>query len=293
MRVDCDDTAAIALARACCPGLVVDGVLHRSGKSLVLSGSVNGTLVVAKLLTSAQCLWRTTFAREVRAYTAFASAPPPVAVPCLFARDTEAGTLVLERIEGEPAATDRYPGPLPTATTAAILTAATGLRAWQPPPGVFAPVFDYPDRFERYHRKGLFDGGDLLCLTAALSRVGATMEFAHGDLLPANVRLAISGPVLLDWEFTGFYLPAFDLAMLWVLLGATEGIRRSIEQLLGDDPRVEAGFLINLACILTRELRMHSELPDTPERAHRLHVLAQDWSTVRDRLHAFTGHEDE
>jgi hypothetical protein len=291
VSVESDDAAAIAAAQACCPGLVVGGVLHRSGKALVLSGSVNGEPVVAKLLTSAEGLWRTTFAREVRAYAAFTSAPPPVAVPRLYAGDAEAGMLVLERIDGEPAATDRYPGPLPTATAAAILTAVTPLRTWQPPPGTFAPVFDYPDRFERYHRKGLFDGVDLPALTTALGRTGRVMEFTHGDPLPANVRLTGAGPVLLDWEFAGFYLPAFDLAMLWVLLGATQSIRNDIEHLLGGDPRVHAGFLINLACILTRELRMHSELPDSPERAQRLHVLEQDWSEVRDRLHAFAGHE--
>lgn len=103
--------------------------------------------------------------------------------------------------------------------------------------------------------------------------------------MPTNVRLSPTGTVVIDWEFSGFYLPGYDLALLWVLLSATAGIRERIERFAGGDRRRQAGFWVNLASVLTRELRIHRELPDSAERADRLAVLDSDWVTVRARIH--------
>jgi hypothetical protein len=286
------DGAAIATAQAGCPGLEVDGVLYRSGKALVLSGSLHGRPVVAKLLTSTDDLWTTAFARELIAYMAFAASPPPVGVPAVHAADAERGLLVIDRVDALPAALERYPGPLPTSTATALLATASALARWSPPAGRFARVFAYAERIDLYHRYGLLDVKDRSALRALLHAAEpAGWEFAHGDLLPTNLYLADAGPTLIDWEFAGFYLPGHDLALLWVLLAATPEARTAIENLAvaptqdhDDQERRRAAFLLNLAMALTRELRIHAELPEDAERAQRLESLQVDWAVTRERV---------
>ncbi len=284
------DEAAVSAVTAACPDLLVDGVLHRSGKALLLAATLHGRAVVAKLLTLDDDFWRATFAREVRAYTAFAATPPPVAVPAMHVADTARGLLVIDRVDGSPAAEDRYPSTaLPAGAIEDVLGSITALRAWQPPGELREHVFDYPSRFQRYRAGGYLDADAAAALRALLERTDGRWEFAHGDLLPSNVRrptgsAAGGGPVLLDWEFTGLYLPGFDLALQWVLLGRTPDLRDNIEHLVDIDPAVEAGFWINVACAMTREVRIHRELPAGPERTERLADLDNLWSGTRARI---------
>ncbi len=275
-----------AAARAVCPTLRVDALLHRTDKTAVLAGVLDGAPVVAKFLLDRGEFWRAKFAAEVRTYEVFAAAPPPVPVPRLCAADPAAGVLVATRLPGAPVATDRYPGPLPDTAVDVLVGAASAVSTWRPPAGALAAVWDYPQRFTRYRdRHGLFDDADHTALTAAAAAAGP-LEPAHGDLLPGNVLHAdttLSG--VLDWEFAGLYLPGADLALLWVLLAATPAARARIEAAAGTTMPSRAGFWVNVATLVARERRTHGELPPGPLRDTRLAGLAATWNTARTRLH--------
>jgi hypothetical protein len=90
--------------------------------------------------------------------------------------------------------------------------------------------------------------------------------------------------VLLDFEFTELFLPGFDVAMLHTVLAKTAGAQASIEALMGE-AGIEVPFLINQAMVLSRELRLHTELPDGEFRQRRLALLEPEWDAFRQRLH--------
>jgi hypothetical protein len=45
-------------------------------------------------------------------------------------------------------------------------------------------------------------------------------------------------------------------------------------------------FLINQAVVLSRELRLHTELPEGESREKRFALLRPQWDVLRARLHA-------
>ena len=275
-----------ARAVAACPGLRITGVMHRTGKSVLFTGTRQGHSVVAKVLTDEAPFWREKFGREAAAYRAFTARPPPFAVPPLHAASTAAGVLVTGRAAGRPAADGRYPAVLAPPAAAALLAAMASVRAWTPPAVLAQPALDYAGRLARYRAAGLLDAADAAALRVLLRRSAGRWEFAHGDARPANVLVTEDGrATLIDWEFAGQYPPGRDLALLWVLLGAIPGARTRIEAEVGADPAVRAGFWTSAATVLIREVRTHRELPAAaPERA-RLDHLAADWAAVRPVLH--------
>jgi hypothetical protein len=278
-------------ARACAPDLDLDGVVHRTDKAVLLAGTLNGSAVVVKLLVGDDPFWRAKFTAEIDTYRAFELAPPPVPAPRLLAADPDAGVLVATRLVGAPVSRDRYPKLLHPGDVRVMVDAARALQAWSAPDGVFATVWDYPHRFRRYRTEyGLLDDRDEAVLNA-LTAVAGPMRLAHGDLLPANV-LQLPGGVLigmLDWEFTGRFLPGLDAALLWIVLGQLPGARHNAEQLAGTTVPERAGFWANIATLCVRELRTHGELPDGPLRATRLAYLQPTWDTVRTRVHELAG----
>jgi hypothetical protein len=195
---------------------------------------------------------------------------------------------VLERLDAQPLDTERYPGRLlTTAEIVSCLGAIRRLSAWRPASGHFAPLWDYPNRVSRYHAAGYLTDADRDALQQLLAMCDQAGEIGHGDPLPSNLLLTGDGGcALVDWEFAGTYLPGFDLAMLHTLLGAsTPAARTRIDQVVAD-AGTEAPFVVNLALVLTRELRIHRELPGSPMRSRRLALLGTAWARARDRLHA-------
>ena len=71
--------------------------------------------------------------------------------------------------------------------------------------------------------------------------------------------------------------------MLHALLAATPGAQDRIEALASD---AGPAFLVNQAMVLSRELRIHAELPDGELRASRLALLRPQWQALRERLHS-------
>lgn len=284
-----------ARIRAALPDADVDTVLHDNGKALVLSGTVAGQRAVVKVLVDPDPFWAGKFAAEIATYQAFEVAPPPVPVPKLLGADSKAGVLATTWLPGVPVHPDRYPPDLDPTSVELLIEVASRLATWQVPAGLFSPVFDYPARYTRYQGLGLLDQDDVTALTV-LTEAAGSLRMAHGDLLPTNVlhqppapamRPAVTG--LLDFEFTGLFLPCFDLALLWVLLGNIPEARSRVTEAVGTDRAAVAGFWVNVAMVTTRELRTHGELePGHPLRA-RLAMLTATWEQARARLHETAG----
>ncbi|OEU96461.1 aminoglycoside phosphotransferase family protein [Streptomyces oceani] len=249
-----------------CPEFQPARLLRRSGRSVLLAGEVARRPVVAKALLDQSPEWLERFGHEIAVYRAFVRHRPPVRVPRLVAADPASGTLVTERMAGQPAALKRHPMEATSPPDArAVLGAVCRLNQWRPPASRFERPMDYAARLSRYHELGLLTDRDvddlhklLHGVTHAAGRRRVPWQFSHGDALLSNVLLSPPGPVLLDWEHAGWYLPGFDLATQWTVLSAAPGMRRHISQLAqAAGPAVRDAFLINLMLVLTREIRTY------------------------------------
>ncbi|WP_405987199.1 aminoglycoside phosphotransferase family protein [Streptomyces sp. NBC_00872] len=254
---------AIASVHRICPEFKPVQVLRRSGRSVLLVGTTGRTTAVAKCLLDHSPVWTERFRHEIAAYRSFVRHRPPVRVPRLVAADPDNCTLVIERMPGRAAALTRHPAEAPPrADVRAALGAIARINTWRPPAGLFDAPLDYASRIARYHELGLFtdrDLGDLQKLLHGLAAGRQGMgQFCHGDALLSNILLSPAGPVLVDWEHAGWYLPGYDLATLWAVLGDAPAARRQISQLAQvRGPAERDAFLVNLMLVLTREIRMY------------------------------------
>ena len=274
-------------------GTVVERVLRVGDKSLLALGHRDGRPVVVKALTTTDPFWRERFAHEIAVYRALAETPSPAPTPALIHTDGER-LLVLDRLPGRPLDADRYPARhlIDVEVTAAI-EVVRSFATWHPPPGVLAPVFGYRDRIERYRGGGRYLGDDAaVVLHRLLDQLGNPSVPAHGDPLPANLLVTDTGSGdvrcgLVDFEFTGLFLPGLDLAMLHTLLTGTPGAQDRIRAVVADE-RIERAFLVNQAMVLTRELRIHRELDDGPLRRNRLTLIEPQIHDLIHELHGLT-----
>lgn len=256
---------AIASVHRICPEFNPVQVLRRSGRSVLIVGTTGRATAVAKCLLDHSPAWSERFRHEIAAYRAFVRHRPPVRVPRLIAADPENCTLVIERMPGRAAALTRHPAETPPrADVRAALGAISRVNAWRPAAGLFDAPLDYASRIARYHELGLFtdrDLGDLQKLLHGLAHAGGRQgmgQFCHGDALLSNILLSPTGPVLVDWEHAGWYLPGYDLATLWTVLGDAPVARRQISQLAqAAGPAARDAFLVNLMIVLTREIRTY------------------------------------
>ncbi|WP_225833615.1 aminoglycoside phosphotransferase family protein [Streptomyces sp. NK08204] len=277
--------AAIASVHRICPEFAPVQVLRRSGRSVLLVGTTGRATVVAKCLLDQSAAWAERIRHEIAAYRSFVRHRPPVRVPRLIAADPENCTLVIERMPGRVAALQRHPLEAPPRTDIrAALGAICRLNAWRPPVGTFDMPLDYAVRISRYHELGLLTDRDLGDLQKLLHGIAHTagrqgmLQFCHGDALLSNMLLSPAGPALLDWEHSGWYLPGYDLATLWLVLGDAPLARKQISQIAQSaGPAARDAFLVNLMLLLTREIRtyetavqrsMHDTTPVAPGTAH-------------------------
>ncbi|WP_299536018.1 aminoglycoside phosphotransferase family protein [uncultured Streptomyces sp.] len=256
---------AIASVQRICPEFNPVQVLRRSSRSVLIVGMTGRTTAVAKCLLDHSPAWTERFRHEIAAYRAFVRHRPPVRAPRLIAADPENCTLVIERMPGRVAALTRHPVEAPPrADLRAVLGAVSRINEWRPQAGLFEAPLDYASRISRYHELGLFtdrDLGDLQKLLHGLAHAGGRQgmgQFCHGDALLSNILLSPTGPVLVDWEHAGWYLPGYDLATLWTVLGSVPGARRQISQLAqARGTAARDAFLVNLMLVLTREIRTY------------------------------------
>ncbi|GAA3990704.1 aminoglycoside phosphotransferase family protein [Streptomyces marokkonensis] len=277
--------AAIASVHRICPEFAPVQVLRRNGRSVLLIGTTGRSTAVAKCLLDHSPAWAERIRHEIGAYRSFVRHRPPVRVPRLIAADPDNCTLVIERMPGRVAALQRHPLEAPPrADIRAALGAICRLNAWRPPAGTFDAPLDYAARISRYHELGLLtdrDLGDLQKLMHGIAHAGGRQgmgQFCHGDALLSNVLMSPAGPVLVDWEHAGWYLPGYDLATLWAVLGDAPAARRQISQLAQSaGTAARDAFLVNLMLVLTREIRtyetavqrsMHDTVPAPSAPAH-------------------------
>ncbi|MEU3774172.1 aminoglycoside phosphotransferase family protein [Streptomyces sp. NPDC032472] len=252
---------ALASVQRICPEFAPVQVLRRSGRSVLLVGTTGRMTAVAKVLLDHSPEWRERYRHEIATYRAFVRHRPPVRVPRLIAADPENCTLVVERMAGRVAALQRHPVEAPPrADVRAALGAVCRVNQWRPPTDLFEDPLNYAQRITRYHELGLLtdrDLGDLQKLLHGLKLAGVQRQFNHGDALLSNLLLSPAGPVLLDWEHAGWYLPGYDLATLWTVLGDAPAARSQISRLAqAAGPAARDAFLVNLMLVLTREIRM-------------------------------------
>jgi hypothetical protein len=256
---------AIAAVHRICPEFAPVQVLRRSGRSVLLVGTTGRAAAVAKCLLDHSPAWSERIRHEIGAYRSFVRHRPPVRVPRLIAADPDNGTLVIERMAGRPAALQRHPLEAPPrADIRAVLGAVCRLNAWRPPAGTFDAPLDYAARISRYHELGLLTDRDLSDLQKLLHGIALAAgrqgmgQFCHGDALLSNMLMSPAGPVLVDWEHAGWYLPGYDLATLWSVLGDAPEARRHISQIAqAQGPAARDAFLVNLMLVLTREIRTY------------------------------------
>ncbi|MGW1064719.1 aminoglycoside phosphotransferase family protein [Streptomyces aureus] len=256
---------AIASVHRICPEFAPVQVLRRSGRSVLLVGTTGRSTAVAKCLLDHSPVWAERIRHEIAAYRLFVRHRPPVRVPRLIAADPDNCTLVIERMPGRAAALQRHPLEAPPrADIRAALGAICRLNAWRPPAGTFNAPLDYAERISRFHELGLLtdrDMGDLQKLVHGIATSSGRQgmgQFCHGDALLSNILLSPAGPVLVDWEHAGWYLPGYDLATLWAVLGDAPVARRQISQLAqSSGPAARDAFLVNLMLVLTREIRTY------------------------------------
>ncbi|WP_405656059.1 aminoglycoside phosphotransferase family protein [Streptomyces sp. RK9] len=278
---------AIASVHRICPEFQPVQVLRRSGRTVLLVGTAGRATVVAKCLLDHSPLWAERIRHEIAAYRSFVRHRPPVRVPRLIAADPDDCTLVIERVPGRVAALQRHPADAPPrADVRAAMGAVCRLNQWRPPQEMFGRPLDYGRRISRCHELGLLtdrDMGDLQKLLHGIAHAHPsgpqlTWQFCHGDALLSNVLLSPAGPVLVDWEQAGWYLPGYDLATLWSVLGDSPVARRDISQLAqAAGPAARDAFLVNLMLVLTKEIRMcetavqrtlHEPTPTASGQAH-------------------------
>ncbi|MFJ5927162.1 aminoglycoside phosphotransferase family protein [Kitasatospora sp. NPDC092948] len=290
--------AVLANVARICPAFLPRQVLREGSRHILIAGTIGRAPVVAKCLApaalrgpqAAQLVDR--FHHEVAVYRAFVRHRPPVRMPRLVAADHDRCVLVLERVPGRPAARERHPANAPTpGEVRAVLGAVRTLNLWRPPTDVFDQPLDYQTEIARFHSLGLLtdrDAGDLRTLLHGLSTM--PRQLCHGDALLGNVLLAPSGPVLLDWEQAGWYLPGYDLAVLWSVLSGDTAARRQISQLAQSGGTLARdAFLVNLTLVLMRELRIH-DLPGAGEEQRiMIRRLYDDASLARRAVRAAVG----
>ncbi|MGX2998702.1 aminoglycoside phosphotransferase family protein [Streptomyces sp. JNUCC 64] len=263
--------AAIASVHRVCPEFAPVQVLRRSARSVLFVGTTSRSTAIAKCLLDRSPVWAERSRHEIAAYRSFVRHRPPVRAPRLIAADPDACTLVIERMPGRAAALQRHPVEAPSRTDLrAVLGAVGRLNRWRPPEGAFGRPLDYVQRINRYYELGLLtdrDLGDLQKLLRGIARTAQSgrpdggngvLQFCHGDALLSNMLLSPAGPVLVDWEHAGWYLPGYDLATLWTVLGDAPMARRQIITLAhAEGTAARDAFLVNLMLVLTREIRRY------------------------------------
>src|SRR5882757_7325180 len=261
---------AVAAVQRICPEFTPVQLLRRGGRTALLVGTSGRAPAVAKCLLDHSPAWAERFRHEIAAYRTFVRHRPPVRVPRLIAADPESCVLVMERMPGRVVSPQRHPSQPPTrGDVRAALLAYSRINMWRPPAGAFDAPIDYPSRIGRYHELGLLtdrDMGDLHKLLHGLAH--AQGQFCHGDALLSNVLLSPAGPSLVDWEHAGWYLPGYDLAVLWSVLSDDPAARRQIsQQAQAQGPVVRDAFLVNLMLVLTREIRTYETAVQRTMRA--------------------------
>ena len=270
-----DPAARSALGRhAARVGIRVEQLLHHTDKAIVAAGSHEGEPVVVKLLTTDDPYWIGRRDHELGVYRRIAADPPPVITPRL--RYADQRLTFLTRVPGARLADERHLSADVNGRSAdVVLDTLDAIAAWMPHPPLPEPIADYHGRIDAEYAAGQLGDADRAALHQLVDAGGDTRLVAHGDTLPANLLLADGRCAIIDFEHCGRYLPGYDLALLYTIgEAASPTLARAITDRVRAY-RIEAGFAVNLALLVAREIRIHTPLPDTAQKTHRLAALAR------------------
>lgn len=255
-------------------GIRVEGLVHHTDKAIVAAGSCEGEPVVVKLLATDDPYWIGRRDHELAVYRRIAADPPPVTTPSL--RYADERLTVLTRVPGARLVDERHlTFDVSIGCAEVVLDTVDAFARWMPDPPLPEPIADYHGRVDAEHAAGQLDDADRAALHQLVDACGETRVVAHGDVLPANLLLADGRCAIIDFEHCGRYLPGYDLALLYTIgAPASPTLAQAItNRVSGHDLTV--GFAVNLALLVAREIRLHTPLPDSAQKTHRLAALAR------------------
>jgi Phosphotransferase enzyme family len=268
-----------------CAAFRANSLLARTGKCLIITGTLAGRAAIAKCLFDPDPYWRARFVAEIGWYRVFEQHVPPVAVPRLLFADETQFVSILELLDGAPLSRARYVSqPQPPDRIAALLAELARLHGWsRPHPPAWSEIAaGYREKFQRYASRGLLSADDCSNLDILLGRARSAPEFNHGDMLLSNCLALGSQLALIDWEFAGYYLPGYDLALLWTLLQADDHARhRIVEAVQQRGAAAQSAFVVNQMRVLAREIKIHQKEGRGTDDAARLRWLEADRDAVR------------
>jgi hypothetical protein len=184
-----------------------------TSKTVLVPGDLGGTPAIAKHTVDTADIWRDNLDRESRALAALDGGIPIVQAPRLLRYLPAELLLIMERVEGEPLALQRYAeGTLPPPVLRDLVHQLNALAAIDTPSGL--PSVDYVARIERYQATyKILTPDDSKRMLRLASELGPPRSFGHGDLLPSNCLVSAdcikSRVRIIDWEFAGTYLPCY------------------------------------------------------------------------------------
>jgi len=258
-------------------------ILDSSGKCFVAIGVKEDKPVFIKSLLPNATEWKEKFSHEIALYRLFQQTSPSIKLPQLIYAEENDALLILDYIEGQTLESERY---LTTALSSndihEILQITKALAAWKPKDISMFSAWNYHERLQKYRKRELFSDKEARHLSNLIDSYKEPFEIAHGDLLLKNIiRTPKQEYVLIDWEFSGLFMPGFDLALLHTIMFRDKDSRKAIENEVSLN-RIELPFLINKAMIIARETHIHRELPDDmPIKKEILDLLAKEKETLQ------------
>ncbi len=249
---------AMTRLRAVVEDFLPDHEIARTAKSLLVGGAYLGESAVAKILIDRVAFWQDRLNHELDIYEAVRMQGAPVPMPRLLDGRRAMGILILEHLDGDPLARQRYPcRTINPADMTLLLDMLPALNGWQlhTTPSQQTTLQAAEQRLANHVARGLLPQDDADRVAALLSRLTWSPEFHHRDLLFSNCLMHRDRLALIDWEYAGYAIPGYDEALLWVLLMDHDRQRNDLlthVQERGHERTLL--FMINCLIILPREI---------------------------------------
>jgi hypothetical protein len=204
------------------PGFQMDArsPIRTSRDEVVFTGRYHTEAATIKIRTTDTAEVRARFAHRSHVYAAFGATPPPVVAGAYRWSDNDRFLIV----SGGPGtmlqAHDEPGAALAAADVRDIVIAAAQLSTWQPDAADAANwQIDYDRMIDDGHRAGIISDDDARRLHRLVQWCEPVRTFAHGNLTPYMVKQLPSGRITFTgFERSGMYLPAHDLATLYMAL---------------------------------------------------------------------------
>lgn len=271
----------------CVPFFEFSGTIAETDKSKVVSGRINNTPVFVKVLSLADAYWKNKFTNEIKIYRAFSRHAAPVKILKVVYSNIRKGIIVYEQLIAQPLSHARYPSdPAQFAYCPRIVADIKKISRYSylPRRANAGDNNSWIHKASNYTNSGILNPGDLVKIKHLLNISGHDVEFAHGDVLFTNcLILSQDGSVAyLDWEFAGYYLKGYDLALLWIIMMKSPDSRKYIlDCVFAGYKDFPCEFFVNLFLLVAREIKIHKEARNVPGFSQILEGLAADLSWIR------------